>query len=69
MTAATTQPMTLADPLLSKPEVAEALRATPRGVEHLHRTGRLVGTVILGRLVWRRSQVEAFVSHLEERDL
>ena len=57
--------MTLADPLLDKPEVATALRLNNRAIEGLHRSRQLPGVVIAGKLGWRLSAVEAFVQGRE----
>ena len=58
-------PALLSDPLLTKSQVAAALGVTARSIETLHRTGRLRGFVILGRLRWRRSAVEQFAQDAE----
>lgn len=59
-------PARLADPVWSKIDAATALGVTPRTVEHLHRTHRLRGFVVAGRLRWRRSAVEGFARTCEE---
>ena len=56
----------LADPLLNKAEVAHAIHGTTRTAEHIHRTGQCRGLVISGRLLWRLSVVERFITECEE---
>ena len=58
----------LTDPLLSVDETAAMLGVTVNSVRHAHRRRTLRGVVVLGRLRFRQSAIEAFVVDLERYD-
>lgn len=60
-----TTTVALVDPVWTKAQAAQALGVTPRTVETLHRTGRLRGFIVAGKLRWRASAVETFAQRCE----